>query len=100
MVARFWGGARGWNTDQFGRHRLPLLVRLGVSSEAWGVERGDRGRSGSWERCWVLGERGAGSSLQGRPVPRTPIAPRGGWVRRGGGVGVWSYVENCTVDAS
>jgi hypothetical protein len=39
MAARFWGGARGWNADQFGRQLLLPPVR---PAEA-GVERGGGG---------------------------------------------------------
>ena len=84
-AARIWGGARGWNADQFGRHRLPLLVRLGVSSGAWGMERGG-GRGYRFvgtllgpERAGIPGFPGGGRfvSCQGRSASRTTICPAG-----------------------
>ena len=42
MAASFWGGARGWNADQFGRQLLLLLVRRhfgGVWNGVSGVGR-------------------------------------------------------------
>ena len=59
-AARFWGGARGWNADQFGRQLRLLLVRPWVSSEVWGVERGG---CGGLVVGTLLGPERAGSSL-------------------------------------
>ena len=99
-----WGGARGWNADQFGRQlRLPL-VRPVVSSEAVGVERGGCGEPVVGT---LLGPEGAGhpgnrvSHLVRAGLSVVPLCSLwGGQVWRWSGVGVWSYVENCTVDAS
>ena len=40
MAASFWGGARGWNADQFGRQLLLLLVRRHLAV-AWGTGWGE-----------------------------------------------------------
>jgi hypothetical protein len=102
VPASVWGGARGWNADQFGRHRLPPLVRPFGVGNARGGECGVVGT--------LLGPEGAGPSgehrvvtlllVQGRSASHTAVPPRGGWVWWGHVEGVWSYVENCTVDAS
>jgi hypothetical protein len=96
-----WGGARGWNTDQFGRHRLPLLVRpLGV----WNVVTGEGRFVGT-----LLGPEGAGRSGEPDGDVNSDGADRLSYRRASRGglrvwrwrvIGDWSYVENCTVDAS
>ena len=108
VAAGVRGSARGWNADQFGRQLSSPLVRPVVSSEAGGVERGGGGepvvgallgpeRAGS---SWG-NPGGVVSSLQGLPVSHTAVSPEGvSRVWWGRVVGVWSYVENCTVDAS
>src|SRR5215218_7849549 len=76
------------------------LVVLQSRARGW-VEpgRGGRGVVGT-----LLGPEGTGdrcSSCQGPPGSRTVVVPRGGGGSGGGvGEGVWSFVENCTVDAS
>jgi hypothetical protein len=97
-----WGGARGWNADQFGRRfcRRPLVrqpacglcgIRAAVDAVVVGTLLGPEGAEGS-----VV--------LQGFPV-LVPPGRRGfllwrSGVRRGRSGSVWLLVENCTVDAS
>src|SRR3954454_15258669 len=99
MAAGFWGGARGWNADQFGRPLSPPLVR---------PLRGCGTRVVGWVRFvgTLLGPERAGHPCGGvlcscvravlSVVPPSPCGVRRVW--RGSGGGVWLYVENCTVD--
>ena len=95
-VACFWGGARGWNTDQFGRQLSSPLVRpFGV----WNA-----GGDGEPVVGTLLGPEGAGDrfvSCQGRPSVVPLLSLWGWWVWRWSVDRVsWLLVENCTVDAS
>src|SRR3954464_11309839 len=90
-AARFRGaagvrdGARGWNADQFGRHRLPLLVRPFGAGNAVAVEDRSVGTLLGPEGAGPPGKPGGCFLCRGRPVPRTAAAPRGG-CGSGGGV--------------
>ena len=100
-VAGVWGGARGWNADQFGRQLLLLLVRPAfawvgnVVVIGWLVVGALLGP----ERAGIPVSSGLVVVLcQGRSASHT--ASRSGWAWWGRVTGVWLYVENCTVDAS
>src|SRR5688572_12541313 len=73
-----WGGARGWNADQFGRPvlRAPSTAPSGV--------RGPESVRGSRFVGTLLGPEGTGRpcggavvSVQGRPASRTAVLPVG-----------------------
>jgi hypothetical protein len=100
--AGVWGGARGWNADQFGRRCVPAPS----TAPFGGVWSGVGGRG--WVVGTLLGPEGAGNRLlwcRGRPdlVPFVVMPWLLRWVGgvwRGGWGGGRLVVENCTVDAS
>ena len=97
MAARVWGGARGWNTDQFGRpaSRAPSTACPRVCV--------DRSPDVGYRFVGtLLGPERAGNrffSVRAFLFSYRHLSAEG--VGRRGWLGSdWSYVENCTVDAS